>query len=61
MQIKDLVYFWNSNMRIGSKKGTSITGKYKVNYNEKENWLKIEGNDDYLDGFWGKNVQNCFA
>ena len=34
IQIKDLVYFWNSNMKIDNYKGTVISGKYLINYNK---------------------------
>ena len=54
----DLIYFATEN--IGTE-GVLLSGKYKIKLSLEDKYISIYKNDKYVKGFWGKNVEDCFA
>lgn len=54
----DIVFLWNSNL---NNEGVILSGKYNIKFDLEEKELLIERRDDYVYGFWGQNVQDCYA
>lgn len=61
-KIRDIVYLWDSNIGWGNdNQGVILSGKYVIEFNKENNNLYIQWNNDYIDGFWGENIHDCFA
>lgn len=48
-------------MLLDNDDGVMLSGKYIIKCDLKKGILSIKSNNDYVYGFWGKNVQDCFA
>lgn len=57
----DIIYLWNLNLKEQYGCGVSLSGKYDIQFSEKENCLKIKKKKNYVRNFWGQNVVDCFA
>lgn len=58
-----LLYIWNGD--YGTKnlhnKEFMLNSEYHIVYNSCNNLLTINKNDEYISGFWGGNISDCFA
>ena len=57
----DIIYLWNLNLKEQYGCGVSLSGKYDIQFSEKENCLKIKKKKNYVRNFCGQNVVDCFA
>jgi predicted ATP-binding protein involved in virulence/polyhydroxyalkanoate synthesis regulator phasin len=52
----ELVYLWVEKYKNIKKKGFNFSPRFRCDYNEDTNELTIDENDDYIDGFFGDNI-----
>lgn len=57
----DIMFLWDSRINNDNDDGVMLSGKYIIKCDMKKGILSIKRNNDYVHGFWGKNVQDCFA
>lgn len=61
-KISNIIYFRDSDMdREESERGVLLCGKYTIEYEKNNNCLTISKNENYVNGFWGKNICDCLA
>ena len=56
----NIVFLWDSHLNQDDA-GIMLSGKYFISYNQAKNELEIERNNRYVNDFWGKHIQDCFA
>lgn len=57
----NIIFLWDSALNITNDTGIMLSGKYFISYDRKSKELHISPNENYVDGFWGKQVRDCFA
>lgn len=57
----NIIFLWDSDLNISNDTGIMLSGKYFISYDRKTRELCISRNENYVDGFWGKHVRDCFA
>ncbi len=55
----NLIFIWSETQNIKKNNGLCLSGKYEIEY--KNDCLTIKKNNEYVDGFWGNVVEDCFA
>lgn len=56
----NIIFLWDSNLNYDDT-GIMLSGKYSITYDRMTGKLCIKQNDHYVDDFWGKQIQDCFA
>ena len=56
----NIIFLWDSNLNYDDT-GIMLSGKYSITYDRMTGKLCIKRNDHYVEGFWGKQIQDCFA
>lgn len=57
----NIIFLWDSDLNITNDTGIMLSGKYFISYDRKTRELFISRNENYVDGFWGKQVRDCLA
>ena len=52
----ELVYLWVEDYKNIKKQGFNFSPRFNCNYDEDSNELTIDENDDYIDNFFGDNI-----
>jgi len=52
----ELVYLWVENYKNIHKQGFNFSPRFRCEYDDEKNELTIDENDDYIENFFGKNI-----
>lgn len=58
-----VLYIWNGDYGNSNfhNLGFNINSKYTIEYCRDKNMISVQKNEDYIRGFWGENITDCFA
>lgn len=56
----NIIFLWDSNLNYNDT-GIMLSGKYFITYERTTRKLCVKRNDHYVDGFWGRQIRDCFA
>lgn len=56
----NIVFLWDPTLNHDDA-GIMLNGRYFISYNRAKNELKVARNNHYVNDFWGKHIQDCFA
>ena len=57
----DIIFLWDEDLNKENQNGIMLSGKYLIDLNIEAKKMNIRDNEAYVRGFWGKNVQDCYA
>lgn len=57
----DIIFLWDEDLNKEKQNGIMLSGKYLIDFNIETKEMNIRDNEVYVRGFWGKNVQDCYA
>lgn len=57
----DIIFLWDEDLNKEKHIGIMLSGKYLIDFNIETKEMNIRDNEAYVRGFWGKNIQDCYA